>query len=173
MKEGLPNLETRINCLVTTVLKNCFKNKDSPSKMPCDLSLFLLVLYSKTCSQCVLANKGIRVCNFDFPGFISGQSLLDCDFEDNFCKWGNDYNNWELNWQITSMRSVGMVDKDTLEDKGACIKSTDTGDEGRTMTSRMWGPPVSKKVKIGCVKFQYRLHDNTKGRLTLMRREMG
>lgn len=98
--------------------------------------------------------------------------MLDCNFENGFCKWGNDYNNWKLNWKQTAMNEIGFLSHRNVENGGACLKTL-TGVDETLLTARLWSPEVMKNVKLGCFSFQYRIEGNGPTKLTLMRREMG
>ena len=96
---------------------------------------------------------------------------LNCSFDYGFCKWNDDLNNWKLKWKQTSLKLIGFGNENE-ENNAACLRyPEDAFDE--TLTARLWGPEVSRKVKLGCFAFQYRIFGDSSTKLTLMRREMG
>ena len=97
---------------------------------------------------------------------------MDCTFENGFCNWSNDPNNWKLRWKTMSLYSTGFVDNTNQEIMGACLINKKKI-EDQLLTARLWGPEIMKSVKLGCVSFQYRIEGDQSVKLTLMRREMG
>lgn len=89
---------------------------------------------------------------------------LDCSFENDFCKWANDPNNWLVNW-ATIRREI-------------CLRLTGNPKipkliNEKILTARFWGPVISSDTKLGCVSFAYRMTSVEQTKLTVMRREMG
>ncbi|KAK4472147.1 hypothetical protein MN116_000445 [Schistosoma mekongi] len=124
----------------------------------------------------ILSAKAIRVIE---PLDYSSESHvnLECAFKESMCNWGNDPNNWPVNWRLNTINfkeelSVGDVISVT-ERYSVCLSSSGKSTNyqfNNDVTARLFSPIVSIMKQPSCIQLIYDIHfhsDSSRDRINL------
>ncbi|CAH8472219.1 unnamed protein product [Schistosoma mattheei] len=126
----------------------------------------------------------------------------ECEFEESMCNWGNDPNNWPVNWRLNAMSSKEELLKNgeisTVERNSVCLSlhgKSNNHQSDYDITARLFSPIISIMKQPSCIQLIYNIqyvsgslrdHISLSGRelnmygvddripkLSLLRRQMG
>ncbi|VDP88786.1 unnamed protein product [Echinostoma caproni] len=139
-----------------------------------------------------------------FPPFLTAELTVlptpfhVCNFSSDTCGWSNDHNSWKYRWKLTSEeRDIQLYGQSLCLSAKPMNNNPDGSpashwfdnpygedeDEQKTdgpIQSRLWSPPIRKKLRLGCIQFTYSFstysaapEDVKAFSLALLRREEG
>ncbi|CAH8478355.1 unnamed protein product [Schistosoma margrebowiei] len=126
---------------------------------------------------------------------------LDCEFKKSTCNWGNDQNNWPVNWKLVMIESEDFSKSSeisTVERNSVCLSlhgKSNNHQSDHDITARLFSPIISIMKQPSCIQLIYNIqyvsgslrdHISLSGRelnmygvddrlpkLSLLRRQMG
>ncbi|CAH8473958.1 unnamed protein product [Schistosoma intercalatum] len=126
---------------------------------------------------------------------------LDCEFKKSTCNWGNDQNNWPVNWKLVMIESEDFSKNSeisTVERNSVCLSlhgKSNNHQSDYDITARLFSPIISIMKQPSCIQLIYNIqyvsgslrdHISLSGRelnmygvddrlpkLSLLRRQMG
>uniref|UniRef100_A0A5K4F897 MAM domain-containing protein n=1 Tax=Schistosoma mansoni TaxID=6183 RepID=A0A5K4F897_SCHMA len=111
----------------------------------------------------VLSVKAIQVTeSMDYSS--ESDMNLECEFKESMCNWGNDPNNWPVNWRLNAMsykeEFLKHSEMSTVERNSICLSiqgKSNNHQSDHDITARLFSPIISIMKQPSCIQLIYNI----------------